>query len=335
MSYLVRIFDTPFEFRAEAGQSLLDAAEKHGLNVPWACRSGACGACKAELLSGEVDLGKFVPSALPEADIKAGKILMCKATAKSDLEIKVRSVKKIEPKQAESIEVKIVEKNLLAPSILRLVLKRTDDKAFSFKAGQTYRVELPGGAFRYYSIANSELQQETIEFLIRRVTGGLSTGLLFSDELRVGDKMRLKGPEGDMTFKTPRGKKAIFLATGTGIAAVKSIVQTLVEKDDLKGRSLHIFWGVRNSEDLVCGSLFESWAAHHPEITFTPVVSREPEWRGATGHVQKVAAELHGDMTEVDAYICGSSSLINSAMNFLTVRCGLKEDHIYTDNFGG
>ncbi|MFR5390852.1 hypothetical protein [Parasutterella sp.] len=61
---------------------------------------------------------------------------------------------------------------------------------------------------------------------IRKVTNGMFTGMLFSDMIRVGDKMRLKGPEGTSIFQTPKGRKAVFLATGTGIASVKSIVST-------------------------------------------------------------------------------------------------------------
>lgn len=333
MSFKVKISGTPYEFTAEANQTLLEAGKEAGFLLPSGCCSGMCGACKAQLISGEVVLKPYQPHALTDADREFGLTLLCRAQPTSDVEIKVRDVK-LAKKKVEDMEVEIVEKTILEPSILRLVLKRTDGQLFDFKAGQTYAVVLPGNTLRCYSVASPETQKETITFLIRKVTNGMFTGLLFSESLRVGDKMRLRGPEGTSTFSTPKGKKAVFLATGTGIASVKSIVSTLIEKNDLEGRDLNIFWGVRNSAELVEGEQFEEWSQTHPQIKYTAVVSREEEWPGAKGHVQTVAATEIGDMTNVDAYMCGNAAMIKAATNFLTVRCGLREDHIFTDNFG-
>lgn len=333
MSFTIKLSGTPYEFKAEENETILEAGKKAGYLLPSACCSGVCGACKSQIISGSVVLGPYESYALTDADREHGMTLLCRATPTSDLEIKVRDVK-LAVKKPEGMQVEIVEKTLLEPSILRLVLKRTDGGKFDFKAGQTYAVELPGNNFRYYSVAGSENQKETIEFLIRKVTNGMFTGMLFSDMLRVGDKMRLKGPEGTSTFTTPKGRTALFLATGTGIASVKSIISTLVENNDLEGRDLRVYWGVRTSPELVVGKIFEEWATDHPQIHFTAVVSREDAWGGAKGHVQTFAAADCGDMTNVDAYLCGNSSMIKAATNFLTARCGLQEDHIFTDNFG-
>lgn len=333
MSFTIKLAGTPYEFQAEASETILQAGDKAGFLLPSACRSGACGACKAQVLSGTVALGPHEPFALTEADQKLGLTLLCSAKATSDCEIKVRDVK-LAQKKPEGVQAEIVEKTLLDPSIMRLVLKRADGALFEFKAGQTYAVELPGNQKRYYSVASSQNQKETVEFLIRKVTNGMFTGMLFSDMIRVGDKMRLKGPEGTSTFQTPKGRKAAFLATGTGIASVKSIVSTLVENNDLEGRELFIYWGVHTSQELVVGEIFEEWAAAHPQIHYTGVVSREDTWPGAKGHVQTFAAADNGDMTDMDAYLCGSNSMIKAAVNYLTARCGLREDHIFMDNFG-
>ncbi len=334
MPFRIKLSGTPYEFSADPDENIFEAAERNGYALSCACRSGACGACKAQIISGDVDLGKYQPFALTEADIKSGLALMCTAKARSDLEIKVRSVKVLETAKPAFIQVEAVEKTLLRDSILRLVLKRTDGGLFDFKVGQSYAVELPGGLSRSYSVASSELQKETIEFLIRRVTNGVFTSLLFSDGFRVGDQMKLKGPDGEAVFNTPKGRKAIFLATGTGIAPIKSMIQTLIEKDDLKDRSLHIYWGVRTSDDLFVDELFKDWAAHYPEIHYTPIVSGEESWKGVTGHVQTQAAIDHGDMSEVDVYMCGNGRFIRSAFDYLTVRCGLKDDHVFCDSFG-
>ena len=209
MSFTIKLAGTPYEFQAEASETILQAGDKAGFLLPSACRSGACGACKAQVLSGTVALGPHEPFALTEADQKLGLTLLCSAKATSDCEIKVRDVK-LAQKKPEGVQAEIVEKTLLDPSIMRLVLKRADGALFEFKAGQTYAVELPGNQKRYYSVASSQNQKETVEFLIRKVTNGMFTGMLFSDMIRVGDKMRLKGPEGTSTFQTPKGRKAVF-----------------------------------------------------------------------------------------------------------------------------
>lgn len=334
MTYQIHIANTDYKFSAEPNETIVQAAERQGLILPCACRVGSCGACKSQIVSGEVDLGKYQSFALSEADIKSRLALLCVAKAKSDLTIKVRDVK-LSHYKVPGFLTKIIDKTEVAPNLIRLVLERENGRPFKFKAGQTYDVVLPGDQRRYYSVASPATQSTSLEFLIHKVPGGLFTSLLFSEGLKIGDGLRLNGPEGCFTFKTPKGRKALFLCTGTGIAPIKSMIQTLIETNDLEGRDLHVYWGVHTSQELVVGKLFEQWAKNHEQIHFTPIVSREEAWKGVKGHVQTQAAIDHGDMTEVDAYLCGNNSMIKAAINFLTVRCGLKDDHIYADSFGG
>ncbi len=139
MSFTIKLAGTPYEFKAEATETILEAGDKAGFLLPSACRSGACGACKAQIISGTVALGPHEPFALTEADQKLGLTLLCRAKATSDCEIKVSDVK-LAQKKPEGIQAEIVEKTLLDPCIMRLVLKRADGGVFEFKAGQTYAV---------------------------------------------------------------------------------------------------------------------------------------------------------------------------------------------------
>lgn len=125
MSFTIKLAGTPYEFKAEATETILEAGDKAGFLLPSACRSGACGACKAQIISGTVALGPHEPFALTEADQKLGLTLLCRAKATSDCEIKVSDVK-LAQKKPEGIQAEIVEKTLLDPSIMRLVLKRAD-----------------------------------------------------------------------------------------------------------------------------------------------------------------------------------------------------------------
>ena len=121
MSFTIKLAGTPYEFKAEATETILEAGDKAGFLLPSACRSGACGACKAQVISGTVALGPHEPFALTEADQKLGLTLLCRAKATSDCEIKVRDVK-LAQKKPEGIQAEIVEKTLLDPTIMRLVL---------------------------------------------------------------------------------------------------------------------------------------------------------------------------------------------------------------------
>lgn len=335
MSFEIKFAGTPYSCVAQEGQTILEAAEKANLKVPSACRSGACGCCKVKVISGKVDLGQFQPFALTEKDREQNLVLMCKAIPLSNLELSVSQISCLDELKNKNIAVKIVEKALLTPEVIRLVVERQDQNNFSFTPGQFFDFVLPDNHHRSYSVSSSKNETRSLEFLIRKVPNGFFTSLLFDEKLNVGHELTLEGPHGNFTFDSKPGFKSIFLATGTGIAPVKSIVGSLIENRDLEHQDIYIYWGARHTKDLFISSLLQEWSSNHPQIHFIPVVSRDDQWSGIKGHVQTQAAIDHGDMTHVNVYASGSNSLIKSAGNFLMVRCGLPENRFKFDDFGG
>ena len=333
MSFTIKFVDTPYSCVARENQTILQAAEEAGLQIPCACRCGSCGSCKGKIISGQINYGEYKSFALKEDEKNNGYALMCTATPLTDVEVKVSSVKKLNDER--KCKVKVVEKESLIDDVVRLVVEKEDGSTFKFKAGQIFDFLLPGNQRRSYSIASSQNETKTMEFLIRKVPYGLFSSFLFSDAIKPGFILNAEGPSGSFIFESPKGRKTIFLATGTGISSIKSIISTLIENNDLEGRDIYMYWGARYAKDLFYNDLFTQWAADHPEIHYIPVVSREADWKGVKGHIHQQAAVDHGDMTDVDVYACGSNSMITSAYNFLTARCGLKEENFHCDNFGG
>ncbi|WP_301193961.1 FAD-binding oxidoreductase, partial [Turicimonas muris] len=256
------------------------------------------------------------------------------AVPATDLIIEAKNARRTK-KSANQFDVKIVKIVKVSDEILSMTIERVDGQKFDFEAGQVINILLPNGDSRSYSFASPAVQQTTADLYIRHVSNGLFTGLLFNGTVKEGNILKAEAPFGTFTFNTPKDKKAVFLVTGTGIAPVMSILRTLKTNDDLKGRGISLFWGVRHAKDLAFLSELESLAESYPAFKFYPVVSKDENWPGLKGRITKHAAEIIGDFTDCDTYLCGSTPMVNSVTDYLFVRCGLKEDRTFSDAFGG
>ncbi|WP_049971984.1 2Fe-2S iron-sulfur cluster-binding protein [Haladaptatus cibarius] len=76
--------------RAESDESILDAAERADVGLPFGCRTGACATCTGRLLTGKIEHLR-PPRGLKNDSKEDGYVLLCIARAKSDCEIEVGS----------------------------------------------------------------------------------------------------------------------------------------------------------------------------------------------------------------------------------------------------
>lgn len=333
MSHNIQIANSNINFKAEDGETISQAAEKNGILLTLGCRMGACGACKSKLCSGEISYSSK-PLALTDEDKAKGLILLCTAVPATDIVIEAKNARKAQ-KSADQFDVKIVKLDKVTDDLIRLTIERADGQKFDFEAGQVINILLPNGEARSYSFASPATKQSTAELYIRRINHGLFTGLLFSGAVKAGNMLKCEAPFGTFTFNTPEDKKAVFLVTGTGIAPARSILRTLQAKDDLKKREIALFWGVKHAKDLTFLSELEALAENNPKFKFYPVVSRDENWPGLKGRITKHAAEIIGDFSDCDAYLCGSTPMVKTVTDYLFVRCGLKKDRTFSDAFGG
>lgn len=319
-------------FTANDGETVLAAAARQNLNLPHSCKSGACGQCKAELVSGDIQMGEHSEQALSEAEKAQGKILMCCTTAQSDISINIPGY------NANSLPVRTlparIESMVFKHDVALLKLALPKAPLFAFYAGQYIDLLLPGNVSRSYSIANSPDQEGILELHIRRRENGICSEMIFGSEPKVKEKgiVRIKGPLGSFTLQEGSGKPIILLATGTGYAPIRSILLDLIRQDS--SRAVHFYWGARHQDDLYALEEAQELTGRLKNARFTPVLSKAAEgWQGEKGYVQTAAAKDYPDLSSYEVYACGSVAMTESAKFVLTAQCNLPETTFYSDAF--
>lgn len=319
-------------FTANEDETVLAAATRQNLNLPHSCKSGACGQCKAELISGEFEMGDHIDKAISAEEKAQGKVLLCCTTAKSDLKINVPGFNpnalpvRTLPVRIETIEIKH------DVALLRLALPKAP--SFAFYAGQYIDLLLPGNISRSYSIANSPDQEGVLELHIRKRENGVCSEMIFGAEPKIKEKgiVRVKGPLGTFTLQKDSDKPIVLLATGTGYAPIRSILLDLIHQNS--ERQVHFYWGARRQEDLYALEEAEALIGRLKNAKFSPVLSKpDSDWKGENGYVQNVAAQNYSDLSQYEVYACGSPAMTESAQSLLAQKCALSEDAFFCDAF--
>ena len=314
------------------GETLLDAGLRAGISLPYECRSGGCGLCKATVIGGEVEVSGYQPSALSEDERRAGRVLMCCACANSDVELEYEENAAARGATALEYDVRVERLEPLAHDVMLVGLGLADGETIAFEAGQYVNVILEDGARRAYSFTTPSATTGLIELHIRRVPGGRFSTRVF-ESLRVGDALRVEGPLGAFTLHEPSDKPLIFVAGATGFAPVKS----LLEQSFLLGirRPLYLYWGVRQLRDLYLDELPRRWAREHRNFRYVPVLS-EPApgdaWTGRTGLVHEAILADFPDLSGFAVYACGSVQMVHAARPAMLAH-GLEGDACYSDAF--
>lgn len=333
MSFQIRIEASPHNFQAEPGETILDAALRQGLAMPYGCRDGACGACRGKILSGQADHGKAQAHALSEADRAAGFALFCCASAQSDLCIEGKEVRSLADIPVKTLPVRVQKMTRAAPGVMLLELKLPASERLQFLAGQYVDILLKDGKRRAFSLANAPHDDDCLQLHIRRIPGGQFTEHVFTG-MKERDILRLNGPHGSFYLREDSAKPVLLVAGGTGFAPVKAIVEhALAEKCE---RPLHIYWGGAQRADLYLAALGEAWAAAHRQIRFVPVLSAASDadaWSGRTGLVHRAAMQDWPDLSGHQVYVCGSPDMVAAAKVDFVAQCRLPEDAFFADSF--
>jgi CDP-4-dehydro-6-deoxyglucose reductase len=332
MSYQVTIESTGHAFTVEPGESVLDAALRQGIILPYGCRNGACGSCMGELASGQVDYPGGLPPALSEADAAARKALFCQARPAGDLEIRVREVDAASDIEIKTLPCRVEKLEHLAHDVIRIYLKVPNSERLQFLAGQYIDVLIKDHEPRAFSIANAPHDDEFVELHIRYVEGGLFTDQVFH-HMRAKALLRIKGPLGTFYLREDSDRPVILIGGGTGFAPLKGILEHAFEIGI--SRPLHLFWGVRARRDLYLDALPSQWRDIHPNFSYTPVLS-EPQpaddWSGETGFVTDGVIRHYPDLSGYDVYMSGPPVMVKAGHN-LFMQHGLKEARFFSDAF--
>jgi CDP-4-dehydro-6-deoxyglucose reductase, E3 len=314
------------QFEAAESELLLDAAMRSGITLAYSCRTGRCGTCKCKVSKGAT-LATRDEISLSDAERADGWILTCTRTALSDLALDVDDLADVRLFPARTYPCRILSLNRVSYDVVVVKLRLPPNSPFSYSPGQYVDLIGRDGLRRSYSIANAPVADGSLELHIRSVRGGLMSRYFF-EEAKTNDLLRLHGPLGTFLLRDIEGMDVVFLATGTGIAPVKAILEDLVLRVQPQPRSVQIYWGMRVLTDLYW-NILESGG----KFEYIPVLSREdPNWTGARGYVQQAVLGKVADWSRSVVYACGSEAMIHDARQLL-VPAGLDERRFFSDAF--
>lgn len=333
MSFKVTIKPTNHSFEVGDGESVLAAALREGYVLPYGCRNGACGACKGKILEGEVDYGAAQPYVLAEFEKKAGLALFCQATPKTDLVIEAHEIKGVGQIEIRKMPCRVQALERAAADVMILKLKLPASERLQFLAGQYIDILLKDGKRRSYSMANAPHDDEHLELHVRNMNNGAFTDFVFN-RMKERDILRFEGPLGTFFLREDTEKPTIFVASGTGFAPIKSILEHAFHVGI--SRPMTLYWGGRRPQDIYLGELAERWQQDHDNFTFIPVISDalpEDNWNGRTGFVHRAVMEDFPDLSGCQVYACGAPIVVEAAHRDFTAQCALPDDEFYSDAF--
>jgi len=331
MTFSITLKPSNHQFPATADETILDAGIKHGFVLPYGCRNGVCGACKGKILQGSVDHGSYQSHALSEADLAAGLTLFCCAKPESDLVIECHEVGVANDIPVKTLPCRVDKLERLSDDVIALYLKLPANERMQFIAGQYIDILMKEGKPRSFSLANAPHDDEFLQLHIRNIPGGTFTQHVFT-EMKERDIMRIKGPLGTFFLREDSPKPIVFVASGTGFAPVKAIIEHALHIG--MKRPMHLYWGVRVLADLYMPDLARQWEARG--IKFTPVLS-EPlagdHWQGRQGFVHQAVLEDYNDLSGHQVYACGAPVVVEASHRDFTTLRGLPNEEFFSDAF--
>ena len=328
MAHRVTLKPSGHTYEVPEGKTVLQAGLDAGHMLPYSCRAGVCRTCRATIAEGSVDYGLAHETYLPQSDREKGYALLCQAKPLSDLVVEVREVHGVRPR---IIPCRVERLDKPAPDVAVLGLRLPMNEQFRFLAGQYIDILLKDGKRRSYSLATKPDANGVtgLEIHVRQTPGGLFTEHVFT-KLKVRDLLRFEGPLGSFYLREESEKPIILLASGTGFAPIRSIIEYALEKGIEQKRPMTLYWGCRVKSDLYQMALAESW--QRPGFKFVPVLSDE-QWSGRMGFVHRAVMQDFHDMSGVQVYACGAPVMVESARKDFSLNCRLPAEEFYADSF--
>jgi len=339
MSHQVIIKPSEHIFNVRPGETILQAALREGFSLPYGCRNGSCGACKGKIIQGTVDFGQHDEETLTEKEKQIGMALFCCALPLSDLVIECHEIDAITDIDIKTLPCRVQKLERVAPDVMIISLKLPSNQRLQFLAGQYIDILLKDGERRSFSLANAPYDDEFLQLHARNYPGGVFAKHVFT-EMKEKDILRFEGPFGSFFLRdTPSSETPIiFVASGTGFAPVKSILEQVfhTKNNFLLKKRITLYWGVRTKADLYMVDLVNKWQQKHDNFTFIPVLSDalpNDEWLGREGFVHQAVLQDFDSLTDHQVYACGSPLMVKAAFADFTSLRNLPKDQFFSDIF--
>ncbi len=320
-------------FPVNQGEAILHAALRQEIWLPYACRGGTCGSCKARIVAGSVTYDEGSPPRTRQAALR-NEVYLCCAKPVGDVTLDVAELpaRPIAAGTSYRRPARVAALAKVSRDVVIVTLKPPPNATIHYRAGQYVSLIGDDGRSHAFSIANAPRPDGTLELHIGRIANGRFTTYVH-DRMQVRDILRFEGPFGEFGFcddATAAHRPAILLAGGTGIAPLKAMLEAFEQAGTQ--RELHLYWGSRHKDGLYA---LDELAAK-ARVRVTPVLS-EPSAEDArtarTGLVHRAVLQGFPDLSRFDVYACGSPGLIDAAFLDFTQRAGLPADRFFADAF--
>lgn len=336
MSFQITVQPSGRSFTADSTETLLAAGIRQGIGLPYGCKDGACGSCKCKKVEGTVVHGVHQSKALSDEEEAQGLILTCCAIAQSDLILESRQVTEAGAFPIKKMPVRVVSLVKKSDDVMVIHLQLPATDVMQFHAGQYIEFLLRDGSRRSYSMGNAphtlEAGAPKVELHIRHMPGGKFTDPVFTT-MKEKDILRVEGPCGSFFLREDSDKPMVLLASGTGFAPIKALIEHMHHKAITRPATL--YWGGRRPSDLYMNDWVEGQLAQMPNLRYVPVVSNatpEDSWTGRTGFVHQAVLQDHPDLSGFQVYACGAPIVVDSAQRDYGA-AGLPAEEFFADSF--
>ncbi|MGH3519582.1 MAG: benzoate 1,2-dioxygenase electron transfer component BenC [Haloechinothrix sp.] len=309
-------------------ETVADAAYRARVNIPLDCRDGACGTCKSLCESGEYDGGDYIEEALSDDEATQGYALPCQMMPRTDLVLQIPGTSEMAKTQAATYTATITEIERHSDTTVGFTLEIDDRTELAFLPGQYVTITVPGSdVARPYSFSTGPAAEHA-SFLVRITEGGVMSGYL-RDRASVGDRVAFTGPMGSF-FLRDRKRPALFLAGGTGLAPLLSMLAEL-EGGELE-HPVHLIYGVSRDADLVELDKLHHFVDVLPGFTFDYCVSDPASRAPNKGYVTDLFEPKYLNDGDVDIYLCGPPTMVEGVRGHLA-ESGLAPASFYHEKF--
>ncbi|WP_295957119.1 CDP-6-deoxy-delta-3,4-glucoseen reductase [Rhodoferax sp.] len=320
-------------FAATADESILAAGIRQGIGLPYGCKDGACGSCKCKKLEGMVFHGPHQSKALSEEEEAAGLVLTCCAMPLTDVVLESRQVTDESAFPVKKMPSRVTTLEKVSGDVMVLKLQLPANDTLRYHPGQYIEFILRDGARRSYSMANAPHTGPAVELHIRHMPGGKFTDHVFGT-MKEKEIQRIEGPYGSFYLREDSDKPIVLLASGTGFAPIKAILEHMHHKAITRPATL--YWGGRRPGDLYLSDWVQAQLAVMPHLRFVPVISNalpEDGWTGRTGFVHQAVLQDLPDLSGYEVYACGAPIVVDSAQAAYIAQAGLPPEAFFADAF--
>ena len=336
MTFTITVRPSGRSFTTEPEESILTAGIRSGIGLPYGCKDGACGSCKCKKIEGTVVHGPHQAKALSAEEEAAGYVLTCCGVPHSDVVLESRQVTDAGAFPIRKMPVRVARLERLSHDVMGITLQLPANDVIQFHAGQYVEFILRDNARRSYSMANAphtQTDKPFIELHIRHMPGGKFTDHVFG-AMKEKEILRIEGPFGSFFLREDSDKPIVLLASGTGFAPIKALIEHL----QFKGisRPTVLYWGGRRPGDLYLDDWVQARVAELPWLRYVPVISNalpEDGWTGRTGFVHQAVLDDFADLSGHQVYACGAPIVVESARDAYSAQRGLPPEEFFADAF--